>query len=71
MKSEKIINMYNLVYTASGSGVALFTILELDSNDVTLWYKAPYWALNSFPLRYSQLRRGVIIGMKICSLLGF
>ena len=56
MKSEKIINMYNLVYTASGSGVALFTILELDSNDVKLWYKAPYWALNSFPLRYSQLR---------------
>ena len=38
LKSEKFVNVDNLVDKASVSRVALFTTLEPNSNDVKLWY---------------------------------
>ena len=38
LKSEKFVNVDNLVDKASVSRVALFITLEPNSNDVKLWY---------------------------------
>ena len=52
MKSEKIVNVYNLVHKATLSGVALFTTLELNSNDMSSVLKTGPVQPVTFPIRF-------------------